>query len=460
MTVTVDVATEAVRTDTSSPFTWGHAGAASGVKGVIVAAVHGVSATDHISAVSYGGVALTRAQRNTDTVTEQGAAEIWFLGSGVPQGNRTVSVTCGATTDDFHFTSITLLGDRDTRVIDADGISENVANPSVTLQYAGYSAMAFAALYGGGAAPTSFTPNANCTTVHDHDLGAFYSEIIRQTTAGSADFAIGGTSATDDVAFAAIAVTDDEATGTAAVTEADDTSSASGTVTVTGTMAVTEAADTSAASGLVTVTGTGAVTEADDTSDASGTVGAGDITGTSAVVEADDSVSAAGEVAVLGTSAVTEANDTSAASGLVTVTGTLAVTEADDLSAAAGEVSGGPITGTSAVVEADDIASASGEVSGGELPAVVVGGYRKRKLRAARAAAPVPAPIIPPPPDADDELLALLLALRRKLEKEKAAAPPEPEPDWRDRLQEEHDRAFAIAAKMDEETAIALLLAA
>jgi hypothetical protein len=206
MAVSVDNAIEAVRTGTESPFTWSHAGAASGVKGVVVAIVHGVSTTDHVSAVTYGGASLVRKQRNTDTSTELGASELWFLGASVPQGTQTVSVTCGATTDDLHCVSITLLAADDTEVIDQDGVNENVANPSVTLQYGGRSAMAFAAHYGGGADGGSFSPNANCTTIHDHDLGAFYSEVIRQTTAGTADFAIGGTASSDDVAFAAIAV--------------------------------------------------------------------------------------------------------------------------------------------------------------------------------------------------------------------------------------------------------------
>jgi len=209
MAITVDVAIEAVRTDTSSPFNFTTTGAAaSGIKGVVLSAVHGVSSTDHVTAVSYGGVALSRIKRNVDTSTEPGASELWFLGASVPQGAQTVSVTCGATTDDFHFVAITLLAATNLEVVDSDGIDNNVANPSVTLQYAGRSCMSFAALYGGGADGGSFAPNANCTTVHDHDLGAFYSEIIRQTTAGTADFAIGGTSGTDDVAFAAMAVSE------------------------------------------------------------------------------------------------------------------------------------------------------------------------------------------------------------------------------------------------------------
>ena len=208
MTVTVDVATENVRTLTTSPQTFSHAGAASGVKGVVLAIVHGTSSTDYVSAASYGGVALTRKQRNVDTATEPGAAELWFLGTGVPQGTQTVSYTPGATTDDIHAVAITLLGADDLEVVTQGGIDNNVADPSVTLAYSGRTCMSLAAFYGGGAAPTSFTPNANCSTVHDHDLGAFYSEIIRQTTAGSSDFAIGGTAATDDVAYAAIAVSE------------------------------------------------------------------------------------------------------------------------------------------------------------------------------------------------------------------------------------------------------------
>ena len=208
MAVAFDAATEHVRIDTTSPQTFSHTGAASGVKGVAVCIVHGTSSTDHVSACSYGGVALTRIQRNVDTATEPGAAEIWFLGTGVLQGAQTVSYTPGATTDDIHATAITLTGAIDLEVVDQDGISENAPNPSVTLQYGGKTCISVAALYGGGAAPTSFTENANCTRVHDHDLGAFYSVVTRQTTPGTADFAIGGTASADDVAYSAIAVSE------------------------------------------------------------------------------------------------------------------------------------------------------------------------------------------------------------------------------------------------------------
>ncbi len=213
MTITVDAATENKRVDTTSPLTFSHAGAASGVKGVLVALVHGASSTDHISAVSYGGVALgaDHVIRAVDTAGEAGAAEIWFLGAGVPQGTQTVSYTPDATTDDIHCVVITLLGDADLEIIDSDSLSGDQADPSVTLQNttkAGASAMAFAALYGGGLNAGSFTPNGNCTGVFSEGFGAYYSYVLRQTTAqtDAADFAIGGTAASDDVALVAVSV--------------------------------------------------------------------------------------------------------------------------------------------------------------------------------------------------------------------------------------------------------------
>lgn len=206
--VAFEAATESVRTLTTDPWTFACSSPGGAPRGVVLTAVHGVSSTDHIAGVTYGGAALTRAKTNTDTATELGRADVWFLGSAVPTGtSTTVSVDLtSATSDDFQFVCITLTAGDDTEVIDSDGINNDATNPSVTLQYGGRTAIALAALYGGGAAPTSFTPNANSATLHDHDLGAFYAEVIRQSTPGTADFAIGGTSAVDDVAFAAVAV--------------------------------------------------------------------------------------------------------------------------------------------------------------------------------------------------------------------------------------------------------------
>jgi hypothetical protein len=201
---------EVERTGTTNPQTWTHVPNGT-AKAIVVAIVHGTSSTDHVSAVTYGGVAMTRKIRATDTVTEPGAAELWFLGTGIPTGNQTVSASLNTnTTDDMHFVSMSFSAPGDTTAFVSGSVSENQADPSVTLAYGGRTAVAVAALYGGGATSAAFTPNGNCTTVQTFNIGAsaFYSSVIRQTTAGTADFAIGGTAVSDDVAFVAMALSE------------------------------------------------------------------------------------------------------------------------------------------------------------------------------------------------------------------------------------------------------------
>lgn len=204
-----DKATPSVRTGIQDPYTFSHAGAAADVNGVIVAVVHGTSSTDHVVAVTYGGAALTRKQTNVDTATELGRADLWFLGdkSLILDGTQTVSVDLSsATTDDIHIVCMTLVGAGDLEVIDNDGIDENVANPTVTMNKAGRFALSFGALYGGGAAPGG-TIQTGCQRVASNDFGAFYSDVLREDSPEPSDQAIGfSTLTSDDVAFAAIAV--------------------------------------------------------------------------------------------------------------------------------------------------------------------------------------------------------------------------------------------------------------
>lgn len=191
--------------------TWTHTPTGT-PRGVVVAIVRGTDATDIISGVTYGGDALTRVVRATDTATEAGSADLWFVGTSIPTGAQTVEVSfTGSDANPMHGVSMTVTADEDTEVVDFDSLSENQANPSVTLSYSGRTCLSVAALYSGLAAPADFTANANCTAVQDQDFGPFASSVIRQTTPGTSDFAIGGTSAADDVAFAALALSEVQA---------------------------------------------------------------------------------------------------------------------------------------------------------------------------------------------------------------------------------------------------------
>lgn len=215
MAIAFDAASELERTGTSDPAEFTHTPVGT-PRGVYVSVVHGTDATDYASTVTYGGVAMTRIVRASDETGEPGAAELWFLGSGIPTGAQTVSVDLtSATTVDIHIVCITVTASADTEVVDFDSTSEDQANPSLTLQYSGRTCLAVGALYDGIAAPANFTENGNCTRVHDRDLGAFVSVVMRQTTPGSADFTIGGTATSQSCAFVAIAASEVQAGGAA-----------------------------------------------------------------------------------------------------------------------------------------------------------------------------------------------------------------------------------------------------
>ncbi len=206
MAVTVAGVVESVRTDTSDPMTWSHNSGTASPQGVVIMFMHGTSSTDHVVSVTYGTRSLTRIQRNTDTSTEPGAAEIWFAGGGIPTGTQTVTADLASgTTDDIHGVSITLDAAFDLVKLSNGGVNENTANPSVALtNTSGNSAMAFAAMYSGLSTIASLAAGTDCTFFTTSELsGNFTSGGFRQTTASTENFTIAVTSATDDVAFAA-----------------------------------------------------------------------------------------------------------------------------------------------------------------------------------------------------------------------------------------------------------------
>lgn len=195
---------ESIRTGTQDPYTFVHNGGTP--QGILVAVVSGLGTSIHV-ALDYGGVNLANIISASDTVTETGRASFWFAGSGIPTGTQTLTADLtSAVTDDVHYVLWELSGGADLEVIDSDLLEENQANPVVTLNKGGRSALCVAAMYGGGAAPGG-TLAAGNTLDHTHDLGAFYSQTCYETTVDTADHAIGwSTLASDDLAFVAVAI--------------------------------------------------------------------------------------------------------------------------------------------------------------------------------------------------------------------------------------------------------------
>jgi hypothetical protein len=230
VTVAFDFATESIRTATTDPWTFSHTPAGT-PRAVVVALINYTSSTDQIAGVTYGGVALAKIKENVDTSGEQTNTQLWFLGTGIPTGAQTVSVDLtSATGDDFMMCCLTFTGAANCFVKDTDGISEDIQNPQVTLQYGGKSCLSVCALGGGLSNVTDYTLVASMSAVHDNDSGNEIQRVDRQTTAGTSDFTIGYTAgSSDDVSFAALAISDQHTTTAVGLAEETDTALAATT---------------------------------------------------------------------------------------------------------------------------------------------------------------------------------------------------------------------------------------
>lgn len=209
--VTFSEVTESIRTDTTDPWTFNctNTGTPEGVA-ILITATDPQASSD-IDSVSFGATSLSRAgSAYSDTATEPGTVEGWFAGSSLPTGDQTVTVNFVSANPapDYSFVCVTIQASTDTEVIDTDGLSENQADPSVTLQYSGRTAITLGVSYWG--AGTSGVPawNANMTELDNHDFGSFVYGAARQTTPGTSDFTCSATQATDDVAFYCMAISE------------------------------------------------------------------------------------------------------------------------------------------------------------------------------------------------------------------------------------------------------------
>jgi len=193
--MTVDFDQVSAATSSTNPHTFTHTplGTPRGVL-VFVQTVGNFA----INSVDYGSAALSFV-----TLAEAGVfgrSSVWFLGSGVPSGPQTVAVGKQSASQ-ARVVVVTLTGDLDLEVVDFDA----VGTASATLQYGGRTCMALCGLKSSAdIVPTSL---ANQSRLDSEDVGSQVSAVDRQTTAGSADFTIGYTTA-ETVGLVAVAVSE------------------------------------------------------------------------------------------------------------------------------------------------------------------------------------------------------------------------------------------------------------
>lgn len=195
------------RTDTSDPATWTHTPVGT-PRGVICGMTHGVTAISHsASPVTYGGVNMTFLRRQTDTAGENGVAELWWLGSGIPTGAQTVSFNLdSATTDDIFFSCVTVTAAADTTV-DASGSCSNAQNMNeanatctFTPSTGSLARVALLVAYEGLSGPGTCAGETT-TLVGSKDMGNFSSLHCRTGTLTDTAYTCTETGAADDKAI-------------------------------------------------------------------------------------------------------------------------------------------------------------------------------------------------------------------------------------------------------------------
>ena len=199
---------------TDQPFTtttsFTHAPDVSALQGVLVFIAQNVASADLISSVTYGGVAMKRVGFAQDTAGEPGASYIYFLGSGVPSGSQTVTVTVASGTDAKHAWVLGLLGVGDLQVVASGIVQGDTANPSVTLatplEFVG---LAASVVFSGHNAVGSITPG---TGYQGSSIGGsvrdFGTQVARVELANmeGANVVCNWTAASEDCAMVALAI--------------------------------------------------------------------------------------------------------------------------------------------------------------------------------------------------------------------------------------------------------------
>lgn len=191
-------------------FSWTHTPVGT-PRGVLVFTFSLTTATEHATGVTYGGVAMAAVSGGSaaDTATEPMRCTAWFVGSGIPTGAQTVTVS--RTTDTFVMwaVAITVTANGDTEVTGVVLEQENQAltEENINDGSPGTNSLRYVGIASGlGTPATSLTTGANSTRLQVNDGGSRGAVVTRETTAGQGSRPVGESGASDDVAAVYLAI--------------------------------------------------------------------------------------------------------------------------------------------------------------------------------------------------------------------------------------------------------------
>jgi hypothetical protein len=180
-------------------------------RGVVVICQSGNTA-DSFNAVTYGSATLTDVSGSPNVLAagEGGNVSVFFVGTGIPTGAQTVTITVNDATSkrcvSYTLTSAAV----DTEVVDSDGTINSAAqaNPSVTLTLSSRTSWAAIGIYSGVQAPADITPLASWNSRVEDDLGTDNIAGYSYDTVASTDVTCGWTQASNDAVGVCVAISE------------------------------------------------------------------------------------------------------------------------------------------------------------------------------------------------------------------------------------------------------------
>lgn len=172
------------------------------------------AADNMVTAVTYGGVAMTKVREVHGTGSEPGSTWLYELLAAIPAGAQTVSATVlgfpTSNTANYPWimglaVTMTSGGGVIVRADDDEIVSTGLTNPSVTMDAGANTGISYLGGFSARPDVASITAATNCTIVGSHDWtnSDDTAVVIQQTTPAAGTFAIGYTAASDDVFMAA-----------------------------------------------------------------------------------------------------------------------------------------------------------------------------------------------------------------------------------------------------------------
>lgn len=174
-----------------------------------------VSGDNAVTAVTYGGVAMTLVQEVHKGTGEQGNVWLYELLSSIPTGAQSVVVTtdaCPAGTSGTypwfmgHSVSLASGGGTIARAATSTLSSDSTATPTISLDAGSNTGMSIIGGNSGRNAHTDVTAATDCTKLTGYSFsgGQNLSSVVgRQTTAATGSFAVGFAQTADDATMAA-----------------------------------------------------------------------------------------------------------------------------------------------------------------------------------------------------------------------------------------------------------------